>query len=156
MFDGGHKMKKILTLSIIMLALVGCSNSIPATVVCSVEDEETTITDTMVSKGDKVQTSTLVAVSDYEVEIEEAEYTTEDLEIVHELRKANYANLDGVKYEYEVNGTIVTETLSFDYEKTSFEDLYEADLLDNPKSDYISLSQTQKNYENQGFNCIVE
>ncbi|MEG0326884.1 MAG: DUF1307 domain-containing protein [Erysipelothrix sp.] len=146
-------MKKVIILCLLILTLSGCVNKKAETVVCSISDQGEELTDTLETKGDKIEVSTLVAVSDYTVEMAEEGYTEEDLEIIHELRKAKYANLDGVKYEYEIDGAIITETLKTDYSKTSFKELYKAELLDSPDADYISLKQTIKNYKTNGITC---
>lgn len=149
-------MKKLIVMVLSGLILVGCSGGKETTTVCSIEDGVDTFADTMVAKGDKVTESTVASVSDFKIEMEEDDMTSEDLEMIFELVKADYANLDGVKYFYEVTGSIVTETLIFDYSKTSLKDLYEADLLDIPDADYISLEETTKSYESQGLTCVVE
>lgn len=165
-------MKKVVIIGIIMLVLVGCTNKkekpvnlakeLPIdiveeekldVVVCEITEGDNTLTDTMTGFQNRMKTSTIESVMDYSKDIERGKITETDIKNNMEDTKKDYSGIEGVSYEYNIEGTIVTETLITDYTKASMKQLYFEGMVDTKESEYISMDRTIESYIDDGMRC---
>ena len=141
-------MKKLLICLCLMIGLVGCSKSETVTV-CSISSTGLVMENTIVAQSDKIVKQTLVNQIDFEM----AAMTKEQVEELVQVYVSLY-NIEGVEYSYEIEGSILTETIVIDYSKASLEDLQRVELIQNIDDvEYISLEKTIDSLESTGFIC---
>ncbi len=102
---------------------------------------------------DRMKTSTIESVMDYSKDIGRGKITETDIKNNMEDTKKDYSGIEGVSYEYRVEGTIVTETLITDYTKASMKQLYFEGMVDTKESEYISMDRTIESYIDDGMRC---
>lgn len=140
-------MKKLFVL--LLICLCGCS-TLEKTTVCKLDSETLKITNTLVSKNDRLLNQTNVNEMDYS----QFGFTEETMKLTAENYKAVYKNI-GVQYTYSIEENILKETVKVDYESTDFEKLASAGLIDITATNakIVSLEKTLESYKQQGFTC---
>ena len=160
-------MKKTLVLVVAAFALVGCGNgagSKTTTTVCSIDKPIglfSSVKQTIISEGDvakKIEYEEIYEGSSKE----EVDATLPQVEEV--MKSTN--SLEGVTATYErVNDTSIKNMVEYDLEKVSIQTLARVGLipmavdLDGPTDEdvrSVSVEQTVKSLEVQGFTCSVE
>lgn len=147
-------MKKLIGLSLIMLVLVGCTSGTKGKTetLCDggvVSDNITNPEHFFISQGDFVEKlgSSMTVTFESEEAIEQVVNRLEELLV--EVRK-----IDGLTYEYKVNGLDITEFTSIEIDKVDLDQVVELGLLNlTGDSKVISLKESKKMLDPQGFTC---
>ncbi|MCQ9209975.1 hypothetical protein [Granulicatella seriolae] len=162
-------MKKTLVLVVAAFALVGCGNANSSsegqkttTTVCSIDKpyiSYSSAKQTIVSEGD------IAKRIEFEGILEAPNKESLDAAIPQLDEAMKSANsLEGVTATYEkVNDTTIKDMAEYDLEKASLQTLQQVGLMKttedgqtNEQAKFISVKQSVKALEEQGFTCSVE
>lgn len=145
-------MKKIIALVLLLSLAAGCStDSSTKLTSCKFEDELISIDLSIESSGNKIKTHTATTVADFT----NVDTTEDEIIAIAEEAKKVYEAKPGFSFEYKFDTLILTETISVDYSKASFEDLKSDDLLalDVSEKDADKLDKFISTLKEQGFTC---
>ena len=143
-----------------IIGVIGENKVETHTFVMEEENIDSTITQEMAltHKGDTVTKIVIdiesAANDDYDIS-EEDFY--EALEEVCEESAELYADYDFIKYEYEIEGLVVRETITISDASEHMEELRELDLMDEGgEGDFISYEKTKESLEDEGFELVED
>lgn len=143
-------MKKIIVVLLLALVLVACGGTKTTTTVCSTTYEGINVENTLVSIGDKVQTIKYVNT----MTIDETLFPYIQSAVEEYEESAN--GVEGLTYEWSMNGNELTEITTIDYNKVNLSDLVDLDLLeevDGKVPTFISLEASIENMKELGCTC---
>lgn len=145
-------MKKLLSLVLVLsmaLCFIGCAKETETTYVT--EDSGIKMEIKLHAKGDAIKR--IVQTFTYSLD----EYSEEEKAIVAanvEQLADEYENIDGVTYTSNTTDNAISLCFDMDVsKKDTFKNLVEQDLLyvDRKDADYLSLKETKKGLESEGF-----
>lgn len=145
-------MKKIIILALFLSLLAGCStNSSTKLTSCTFEDGLVSINLSVESRDNKILTHTAKTVADFT----NVDKTQDEIIAIAEDAKKAYESKPGYSFEYNYDASILTETISVDYSKVSFEDLKSDELLalNIDEKDIDKLDKFISTLKEHGFTC---
>lgn len=147
-------MKKILTVLLIVLTLVGCGSK-PKTTVCTAELEGILVENTIVSTDKNVDSVV------YKTTISVDEMLVPYLSTAAEDYAKNFVGITGVSYEYTVEGNTLVEITKIDYKTVNYEDLVKLGLLELEEgtvpTPFVMLYEDMvKQMEASGATCKIK
>lgn len=140
-------MKKLLSL-LLVCCLFGCASE--KTTVCKLESNTMKITNTLVSKNDKVLKQTNMNELNYI----QFGYNKDSITVIANNYQTVYGQV-GVEYSYTIDDTYLKETVVVDYQNADFEKLASVGLIQSSSKNikFVSLETTLDSYKDQGFTC---
>ena len=145
-------MKKILTLLILLVIMVGCSKN--KKTVCSWDQgdgfsQEVTLT----SKENIVKYRKTIEKTPYSFFLGSYGYTKDELKSINELYAEKMSKIEGVEYEFELDGEILVETTIIDFTKANFDELKESNLVSMFDDEHLNIDKEIAAYTVRGSSC---
>ena len=146
-------MKKLFTLLLIVFMVFGltaCGGKKTTTTVCTMNYEGVNVENTIIAQGNKVQS--LKYVNSITVDETLLPY----LQVAAEDFVKKMSGVDGLSYNWSVDGGTLTETTDIDYTKVDFNALVNLGLLEKVDGEvptYIDLESSINNMKELGCTC---
>ena len=150
-YSGGKTMKKLLVLVTSLMLLAGCSEpKVEKVTVCKGTSEGNDIVNTIKYVDEKVNSVT------YQNTIVVSESLIDYIKTYADNYKETVKDIEGLTYDYTIEGTTVVETTTVDYTVADLSELAAAGLIttgENETVDYIDFTLTLKYMTDIGLTC---
>lgn len=147
-------MKKILPLlSIMVLLLTGCQGSEPKITVCEGISNGVNVVNTIKYEGKKVNSII------YENSITVDETLIDTVKDAAQTYEASVQGVKGLTYSYKIEGNMLTETTTIDYDLADMEQLASMGMIDaseEGKINFVDYELTINNMTSMNLTCTEQ
>lgn len=147
-------MKKLLSLALALLVLVGCGSSSPKTsstptLVCTGNSQGVDVNNELYADKDVITK----IVYNASTEFASLGLDEDTVKLIADGVAENY-NLPYIEYSYEIKDGTLTEKTVIDFTKADFKKLYDLGIIDTAEASYISLDLVKEMYtKDLGLSC---